>query len=404
MDGTETSVVLVAPTVMELQEFPIPVAGADDGGLKTEIIGVCGSDDALSDYFGQRFVNRPPIHRPWVFGQLEEVINRPFDGEGSYALTAGSSRLAVETRDDRDNRCIHCGACMTGCANQAIYSAGNDIGRYQAQGLIRRTITGKALTVRGAPPEVVVQKNGAHETVGPFDRVYVAAGCIGSTEIVMRSLDLRDGPLVTDNAVYTFPILYLGRHCGGPDDDDHYGLTNLLIGCRPSGGDGRFAMIQVYPNIDYLWRYFLPVALWPIAQPLGRALRRRLLWGRVFLDEAYSQRYAATMSDDGAFALRLARPPEPLARIPGLWASIRRQIGRRGFMLPKVPPVRHATSSHYAASLPLGSTYVDGDGRFGPDAYVCDSAVFPDGPAASLTLTIMALACRIAHRSLPGVI
>ncbi len=44
MTGTETSVVLVEPTVMELREFPIPVPGEDDGVLKTEIIGVCGSD------------------------------------------------------------------------------------------------------------------------------------------------------------------------------------------------------------------------------------------------------------------------------------------------------------------------------------------------------------------------
>ena len=44
MPATETSAVLVGPKRMELQQFPIPEASDDDGVLKLEVIGVCGSD------------------------------------------------------------------------------------------------------------------------------------------------------------------------------------------------------------------------------------------------------------------------------------------------------------------------------------------------------------------------
>jgi hypothetical protein len=35
--------------------------------------------------------------------------------------------------------------------------------------------------------------------------------------------------------------------------------------------------VQVYPAMDHLWRYFVPVKLWKLFQPFGRTLRRRLL-------------------------------------------------------------------------------------------------------------------------------
>ncbi len=44
MPRTETSAVLVGPTRIEMKRFPVPEVGQDDGVLKTELSGVCGSD------------------------------------------------------------------------------------------------------------------------------------------------------------------------------------------------------------------------------------------------------------------------------------------------------------------------------------------------------------------------
>jgi hypothetical protein len=81
----------------------------------------------------------------------------------------------------------------------------------------------------------------------------------------------------------------------------------------------------------------------------------------------------------------------------GLWAAIRVALSRNGFVVPPLRPIRQGTSSHYAASLPLGNGIVGSDGRLADGIYVCDSAGFQDGPALSPTLTIIANAARIAH-------
>ena len=53
--------------------------------------------------------------------------------------------------------------------------------------------------------------------------------------------------------------------------------------------------------------------------------------------------------------------------------------------------------AHWVA---LGTLPVATTGEVMPGVFLCDSACFSDGPAAPLTFTIMANACRSAHQSL----
>lgn len=362
------------------------------------LIGISGKADAIGEYLGNDYINRPPILRPPVFDRLEAAINRPAP-QLPFRLTAGIGRLALETRPEQTGHCVFSGECMTGCSENAVYSALNSIRQYEQSGRVTCSVRGTVREILSDPLRIRIEAAGGEEILGPFDRVFLCAGCIGSTEIIMRSLGLHEGPLVTDNAVYTFPIVYMGAPLAQPDGDKHFALTNLLAYCIPDHADGRNAMIQVYPSIDYLWRYYIPPGLWPVAQPFGRILRRRLLWGRVFLHGDYSQQYAMRLSADGDLKLSLARPPMALKDVPGLWSSIRAGLSRGGFFVPPIPTVRHATSSHYAASLPLGSGPVSAAGEFLAGAYLCDSAGFANAPSPSLSFTIMANACRIAHQA-----
>ena len=388
-------------TDADLRDWPIEAADlAPYYRRMSEQIGVSGCHDAITEHLGTDFVNRPPISRPPIFSRLEAAINGdPLDTP--FRLVAGTSRLAVETRENQVNRCLYEGDCMTGCSARAVWSAAVDVERHDRAGRISRTIVGRALAVQPEPLALSVEGLNGVENVGPFDRIFLCAGCIGTTEIVMRSLGWQSGPIMSDNAAHTFPILYLGAALCRADGDRHFGLTNLLAYCVPERIDGRTAMIQAYPNVDYLWRYYVSPHIWRAFEPLGRASRRRLIWGRIFLHGDHSQQYAFALSNnDRDLALSLARPSQSLRSVPGLWQSIRASTNRKGFFVPDVPPVRHATSSHYSASLPMGTPPVKLTGEFLPGAYVCDSAAFPNAPAPSLTLTIMANACRIAHRSL----
>jgi hypothetical protein len=244
--------------------------------------------------------------------------------------------------------------------------------------------------------------DGRREAVGPFDRVYVCAGCIDTTEFAMRTLGQREGPRIVDNSVYTFPLVYTGPALSRSYDQLRYlGLTNAIVSAVPLTSTGHPAQLQIYPVFDHFWRYFTPSALWPTIEPLGRALRRRVLFVRMYLHGEYSQAYAIRVDGYRPAKLSLANSGTPLRRIPDLWPEIRRSLDGSGFFAP-FRPTRGRTSSHYAASLPLGAGPVAMDASITRGVYLCDSSIFPTAPAASPTFTIMANARRIAHLSLRG--
>jgi hypothetical protein len=218
----------------------------------------------------------------------------------------------------------------------------------------------------------------------------------------MRTLGHREGPRIVDNSVYTFPLVYKGPALSPSYDQLRYlGLSNAIVSAVPLTSKGHPAQLQIYPVFDHLWRYFTPSALWTAIEPLGRALRRRVLFVRIYLHGEYSQAYTIRVDSHRPARLSLAHSGTPLRRIPDLWPEIRRSLGGSDFFVPFRPTLRR-TSSHYAASLPLGGGLVAMDASITPGVYLCDSSVFPTAPATSPTFTIMANARRIADLSLRG--
>ncbi|MDE2766941.1 MAG: alcohol dehydrogenase catalytic domain-containing protein [Chloroflexota bacterium] len=70
---TTTSAVLVAPETFELRDFPIPSIGENDGLLRMELSGVCGSD--VLHWGGHSAVSRnlPAILGHEIVGRIEQV-------------------------------------------------------------------------------------------------------------------------------------------------------------------------------------------------------------------------------------------------------------------------------------------------------------------------------------------
>ena len=68
-----SSAVLVAPKTFELREFPIPAIGDDDGLLRMELAGICGSD--VLHWGGHSAVSRnlPVILGHEIVGRIEQV-------------------------------------------------------------------------------------------------------------------------------------------------------------------------------------------------------------------------------------------------------------------------------------------------------------------------------------------
>lgn len=380
----------------DLTEWPIDASDLEPYYQRiADMMGISGRKDKLSDHLGVDFVNRPPVETSKMVEHLEFVVNADFS-INPYSVIAGASRITIETRDGKENQCVYSGECMVGCSKGAIYSARKDINRYQKTGLISRLVKAEVRSIKIKTRRIELD-NSMTES---FDKIYIAAGCPGSTEIVMRSLDISDNLSMSDNELFSFPIIYLGRDLREEDVEKYLALTNLILLCIPERNEEKSAYIQIYPSFDYLWRYYVPIGLWRYIQPLANLFRRRLLWARLYLHSDYSKIYSVSMDDNSKLSINLDRAPTPLKNIDGLWKSIRHAIGQQGFYVPNLPPIRSPSSYHYGSSLPYGNGFTNIEGEISDSVYLCDSAAFNNGPAPSPTFTIMANACRITHRGL----
>ncbi len=112
--------VQVGPRQIEVQEFPRPTVGADDGLLKIERCGICGSD--VEHYKGQLRSNFPSIPGHEPLGIIEDVGERAAERWGVQP----GDRVAVEILIP----CRSCELCLTGryqaCRNRRFGSYGGN--------------------------------------------------------------------------------------------------------------------------------------------------------------------------------------------------------------------------------------------------------------------------------------
>ncbi len=101
MASTERSAVLVGRRQIEMQEFPVPQVGEDDGVLEIEVTGVCGSD--VFHYNGD---NAPVILGHEMVGRIADIGPA---AQEAWGVSAGD-RAVVETTFG----CGRCERCRLG--------------------------------------------------------------------------------------------------------------------------------------------------------------------------------------------------------------------------------------------------------------------------------------------------
>jgi alcohol dehydrogenase len=106
--------VLVAPRELVVRELPVPETGADDGLLKVEACGLCGTDH--EEFTGELFGGFPFVPGHESVGIVEEIGPR---AAARWGVSAGD-RVAVEVFQS----CGACDACRAGtyqrCARHGL--------------------------------------------------------------------------------------------------------------------------------------------------------------------------------------------------------------------------------------------------------------------------------------------
>jgi choline dehydrogenase-like flavoprotein len=358
------------------------------------LIGIAGRRDQLAEFLRLDYANLPPLRQLDGFRHLEDHLNHHAESD-DYRFHAGVPPSAIDTRDGSSTGCIQCGECMVGCARDAIYSARTALRQRIDSGSVRfvaRNVT--AVGSRDGLPEVHCNDGGTE----PFDRVFLCAGCVPTTEILMRSLKMETGPILQDNCIYQFPLVNLSRHsdrCKG----EYFGLTNLLLLLEPKRSDLPLLQMHLYPNVDYLWRTLASPWIWEYLRHPVRWFRDRLIWARVYMDADGSNRYSVSLEGDRLVFGELGMPDD--ANVRRCIRSLRHVLrGSACYVLPFTPVLAH-TSAHVAGTFPYGGAAVPvaRDGEVIPGVHIADSACFPRSPVISPTLTIMANARRTAFEA-----
>jgi ferredoxin len=358
-----------------------------------------------------------PIALPEVSARTSRVLaayGRHRRRLNAMGVTMGRARLAFEAAD-----CVRCGLCMTGCPYSLIYSASQTIDLLRlTHGVAYHSGLLALRLVEEADRAVVVAKELATGQIHRFeaDRIFVACGAVGTTRVVANSLDLFELDIgMGESQQFTIPMLSR-RAVPDPRNAEQFTLNqfNMVVTLDDLGFD--VSQLHFY-TYDPAFIDAMPAPLRSrMAEPLMLQVLRRLTVALGYLPSWHSPRLRLRLqrapSEDMLPALQVAREDPRSSRNRMLREVLVKVVRSGPFLdlypfLPKMLFAAGGKSYHWGGSFPhardartiLGS---DRLGRVGAwqRIHLVDAAVFPNVPATTFTLTIMANAHRIATEAM----
>ncbi len=386
--------------------FPFTTAELEEWGVDADAIGDCYAwvadevglaavDDGLSRYFGPSYGTLPALRPTRLAERLITEVERNTRAKAGGVI-AGLNRASIETRAGERGECIRCGGCFYGCPRESVFDAGLAMRRAEDR-LAAEHVHERVLLAKPVSGGIMLETE--HAEHGPFERVFCAAGCVGTAELVSRSFLGGEGLEFVDNELCVVPFFYIGGET--QPEKEHLAIANAIVGLLPDGhGDDRYAEAHVAPVPDLLTRFYSPAYLDSLATGVAAMLRRSILLAKVYLHSDTAPRYTAVPSSDDV-VIEAGSVGRGSARLRSALRRLRRGLDGTGFWLPGLwPALRSTTSSHYAGGLDANSKYPADlvTGEIEPGFHVVDSSLMPFSPAQPLTFTSMANARRIVRQ------
>ena len=303
--------------------------------------------------------------------------------------------------------CVHCGFCMYGCPYGCIYNAADTVRELRAEKNFTYQRDVVVTSVHENQEKVFI--TGFHrETRAPLafeaNRVYLAAGVIPTAQIVLRSQNTYDRPLVLrDSQYFLFPLL-LARRTRDVQTETLYTLSQLFIELHRPEISRHSIHLQLYTYSDIIGQ--------AVRQSLGPLrffapqLEERMVIVQGYLHSDESPTIAMTLkrgSEKDFLQLDAQQNPATRHTVKKVLRELLSQTRRLGGIL--VPPMLQLAEPgrgfHCGGSLPMrtspGNFESDTQGR--PHGWsrvhAVDASLLPAVPATTITFSVMANAHRI---------
>ena len=246
----------------------------------------------------------------------------------------------------------------------------------------------------------VARTDGTQETLHA-DRIFVAAGMLGTAQLMLKSFfGSGDSLTFQDGQYFLLPFL-----APAPKAEALQTLSQLFLEL-----DGEAPIhVQFYGRNDLYARAlaapFGPLA--PLIRPLADLAGRRIVMAQGYLPSHLSGSASLRLDGQGRLAISPHRSGETQVALRAVWQRLGR-MGRLAGLRPLTFLARQAEIGrgyHSGGTLPMSRqpsrTQTDLLGRV-PGAgrvHVVDASVWPDIPSGPVTLTAMANAHRIAAQA-----
>jgi choline dehydrogenase-like flavoprotein len=356
-----------------------------------------GAIDDLVDRFPvhARSIGSMPAHEQTQ--RLLDRLGRRRDELAGRGVIAGRARLAVRAPD-----CIGCGQCLFGCPKDAIFTP-----QHVTADLARRPgwVVRHVVDRPGWVDVHLDQRRSAPDapTVVRAERVFLAAGTIETTRILLRSSG-RPTLQMRDSQYFLLPLL--DTYGGSPrDDDPHHTLAQVFIEID----DARLSSYSVHLQV-YAHNPLYAEAVTSMLGPVARVFRRPIdeLTSRLRVVQGYLHSHESTVATASLHGETLhLRQHDPSATRRRVRRVGRRLVGLAPAtgMAPVLPALSigdFGAGMHIGAVVPVRARpvqdhHADLLGRpFGwSRIHVVDASSLPSIPATTITLNAMANASRI---------
>jgi len=398
----------------DFEDWPVDAAAMSRYYVAAlHITGLAAEDDGIARLYRMHI---PPTTHVELSSQarfMQQRMTRHAAQLERQHIHFGGAWLAIGAHPSGSVRaCVHCGMCLYGCPYGLIYSAQMTLKTRLAgsrnftyvPGFIVRRLTER----QGTVTIDAVARDTSRPRQFEASRVYLAAGVLSSTAILLESLQAYSQPIELAQSDHFLLPLALRRAAGRASRERLHTLSQMFVELRDRAISPHGVHLQLYTYND-LYARMAKDTLGPLYSLLAPVVERvidRLVVIKGYLHSRESSRIRATLEPSAAgSALRLTAVTEPQSEviIRGVMRLLAKNSKRIGAFPIRLGLRKGMPGSgvHVGGSFPMRSHPVglecDVLGR--PVGFslvhAVDSTVFPTMPAAPPTLTIMANAYRI---------
>jgi choline dehydrogenase-like flavoprotein len=320
-------------------------------------------------------------------------------------------QLAVRAADHNGAKgCRYCGLCLFGCPYDSRYSADTTLHElvragqadYEPDMLVRRLVPSDGMV------RIEGRSRRGEARVFFAQRVFLAAGLLESTRIVLESLGIYGKPLrINHSDIFTVPLLRYHRSPGIQVEKLHT-LCQLTAEVEDTSICAHRVHLQFY-GYNELYRTLLEDKIRPLAKPLTPVLeslygRLLVIFGYLHSDVSSSIRLSLSQGVNPVVTLEGKSNPEAQRICMAVLRKLQRHhmcfkgITLRSRLRLDLP----GGGYHSGGTLPMRripeALETDSLGRLPslPGIHVVDASVLPTVPASPTAFTVMANAHRIA--------